>query len=643
MNALRLFEIILSESPPPFVIISRTAPDGRKVIDILLGDISRVKNISDIPLSEATSKSSSAQHDFFVLIPHSQVSERGYDAIQDEKALIALSVYEQETIDQREFLIWLPNDEIVLENQYFDIGDDEYAEIIQQVVDDQISAGSGSNFVIKRSFIADISDYSMRTALSLFRRLLVSEVGAYWTFIIHTGSTETLVGATPERHVSLDNGHVVMNPISGTYRYPAEGVELSHILNFLGDQKETEELYMVLDEELKMMAQICDGGGQVVGPLLREMAQLAHTEYYIKGYSTLDPRDILHETLLAPTVIGSPIENACRVIAQYEPKGRGYYGGVAALIGRDESGVRNMDSAILIRTADIIKKDAGNTGKISIGVGATLTRSSDVRDEVAETHGKVASLLRALGPASNFGLHRNYNSQKPWFSENSQVQLALVKRNDAISGFWQKCPTDRNETNIKFIGKRALVIDAEDNFTEMLSLLLRAIGFDVSLRSCRECFDYSNYDLVVLGPGPGDPNDIEDSRIERMSEIAAQLIESNQTPFLAVCLSHQIICRYVGLSIFRRSEPNQGLQKKIDLFGASRCVGFYNSFSAYANQDEINFGELGRMEVSRSLDTGEVYALRGEQFVSVQFHLESVLTNDNLEIMGDLVSSLVCK
>ena len=80
-------------------------------------------------------------------------------------------------------------------------------------------------------------------------------VGAHWTFLIHTG-TRTLVGASPERHISLQGGTAVMNPISGTYRYPTSGPTLSGVLEFLGDRKETDELYMVLDEELKMMARI---------------------------------------------------------------------------------------------------------------------------------------------------------------------------------------------------------------------------------------------------------------------------------------------------------------------------------------------------------------------------------------------------
>ncbi len=126
--------------------------------------------------------------------------------------------------------------------------------------------------------------------------------------------------------MSLDDGVAVMNPISGTFRYPRGGPTVSSVLDFLADGKETHELYMVLDEELKMMSRVCDDA-HVVGPHLKEMAHLAHTEYRIVGRTARDVREVLRETLLAPTVTGSPVQSACRVIAAFEPGGRGYYSG----------------------------------------------------------------------------------------------------------------------------------------------------------------------------------------------------------------------------------------------------------------------------------------------------------------------------
>ena len=120
---------------------------------------------------------------------------------------------------------------------------------------------------------------------------------------MHTGS-RTLVGATPERHVSVDDGIVMMNPISGTYRYPDDRAATCSTSS--PTRKEIDELYMVLDEELKMMATVADLGGQVVGPYLKEMAHLAHTEYLLAGRGSLDVRDVLRETMFAPTVDRQP-------------------------------------------------------------------------------------------------------------------------------------------------------------------------------------------------------------------------------------------------------------------------------------------------------------------------------------------------
>ncbi|MEY9811771.1 hypothetical protein RKD21_002028 [Streptomyces albogriseolus] len=47
------------------------------------------------------------------------------------------------------------------------------------------------------------------------------------------------------------------------------------------------------------------------------------------------------------------------------------------------------------------------------------------------------------------------------------------------------------------------------------------------------------------------------------------------------------------------------------------------------------------VEVSRDADTGEVHALRGPHFASMQFHPESVLTQDGVRIVGDLLREVL--
>ena len=82
---------------------------------------------------------------------------------------------------------------------------------------------------------------------------------------------------------------------------------------------------MVVDEELKMMCDICHEGGLVLGPYLKPMSHLVHTEYLLAGRTRRDVREVLRDSMFAATVTGSPVENACRLIARYEQHGRGYY------------------------------------------------------------------------------------------------------------------------------------------------------------------------------------------------------------------------------------------------------------------------------------------------------------------------------
>jgi len=625
MNSPHLLKRVLGPDPGAFALLHRPDSLGTGRMEILLGQVSTPARLADIPLADQVGRPGEARQEALVLVPHQQITERGFAAATDGSPLLAMLVTDQEQIATADVLRFLPDEPIVLSGGRFDTADDAYADTVRAVLENEIGAGEGSNFVIKRSFVATINGYSTRSTLSLFRRLLTRETGAYWTFLVHTGS-RTFVGATPERHVSLQDGIAAMTPISGTYRYPPTGPVVSEVMDFLTDGKETDELYMVLDEELKMMARVCRDGGRVVGPFLRQMAWLAHTEYIIEGRSDLDPRDILRETMFAPTVTGSPLENACRVIARYEPGGRGYYGGVAALIGRDENGAHTLDSAILIRTADISTSDHDDSGHLEVGVGATLVRRSDPAAEVAETRTKAAGLLSAL-------------SADERLDEHPLIQEALGRRNASIARFWLSDADSRTQPQPVLSGRRALIVDAEDTFSSMLAHQLRAIGLTVQLTLFDASHHFDDYDLVVLGPGPGDPRQADHPRMAHLTAAIEHLL-SRRIPFLAVCLSHQLLCRHLGLRLMRRDVPNQGTQREIDLFGSRERVGFYNSYVAWAGAEKFEHPGVGEVRVSLDAGTGEVHALRGPHFSSVQFHLESVLTQEGERVLGELLAPL---
>ncbi|MEU9594338.1 anthranilate synthase family protein [Streptomyces sp. NPDC048193] len=608
----------LAAGDRPFALLRRRTPGhAHDTVELLLGPVTEHDRLAGLP------------DEGLALVPFRQIRERGFDVRDDGTPLLVLTPEERYDVPLADALEQLPAHDVRVADGGFDVDDEEYARIVARVLDEEIGRGEGANFVIRRTYEGRVAGFGRADALALFRRLLEGERGAYWTFVVHTGD-RTLVGASPEVHVRMSGGTVVMNPISGTYRYPAEGPTPEHLLDFLADGKETEELSMVVDEELKMMCTVGDMGGVVVGPRLKEMAHLAHTEYELRGRSSLDVREVLRETMFAATVTGSPVQNACRVIERHEAGGRGYYAGALALLGRDAGGAQTLDSPILIRTADI---DAG--GRLRVPVGATLVRGSDPAGEVAETHAKAAGVLAALGvrPA-----RPRAEAERPKLADDPRVRAALDGRRASLAPFWLRMqePSDT-------LAGHALVVDAEDTFTAMLAHVLRSAGLGVTVRrydepGLREAV-LGHDGPVVLGPGPGDPSDAADPKMRFLRALTADVLGGGRHGVLGVCLGHELIAAELGLDIDRKEVPYQGAQTEIDLFGRRETVGFYNSFVARCDDEAATELAAHGVEVSRSAGH-EVHALRGPGFAGVQFHPESVLTLNGAAIVRELAGQL---
>nr|MDT0663944.1 chorismate-binding protein [Micromonospora sp. DSM 115978] len=305
-----LAAVAAGDDPGPFALLRR---EGADHLDVLTGEIEVVDRIADIPL-----RPGAAGPRTLALVPYRQIVERGFACVDDAMPLECLVVTDHDRVSLPDVLAALPDQPVAATAGRFDVSDEQYAETVGAVLRDEIGRGEGANFVVHRVFRASVVGSPLAAGCAAMRRLLTGERGAYWTFLVHTGS-RILVGATPERHVSVDDGLVMMNPISGTCRRPDSGrpdggcpdsgADRLALLRFLSDQKEIDELYMVLDEELKMMARVAEHGGQVLGPYLREMSHLTHTEYLLAGRGRLDVREVLRETMFAPTVTGSPLEN----------------------------------------------------------------------------------------------------------------------------------------------------------------------------------------------------------------------------------------------------------------------------------------------------------------------------------------------
>jgi phenazine biosynthesis protein phzE len=118
-----------------------------------------------------------------------------------------------------------------------------------------------------------------------------------------------------------------------------------------------------------------------------------------------------------------------------------------------------------------------------------------------------------------------------------------------------------------------------------------------------------------------------------MQEVVARRRQTG-APLLAVCLSHQILADSLGIDLAPLAAPHQGLQETVDVFGTPASIGFYNTFTARVAPGTTRVGDA---EVAADA-MGDVYALRGPGFASVQGHLESILSRDGMTTLELLVS-----
>jgi phenazine biosynthesis protein phzE len=288
----------------------------------------------------------------------------------------------------------------------------------------------------------------------------------------------------------------------------------------------------------------------------------------------------------------------------------------------DANGERELDSAITIRTMEV---DA--QGNCTIQSGASIVRDSVPAKECQEIKAKAAAGVQALTAGARSPVRLSD------FHDERAEEL-LQSRNKHLSRFWMR-KQEKHEAHPKIAAESILIIDNEDEFTYMLKHAFEHLGLRVQLKDYDDPkLDLKSADVVLVGPGPGDPANMGDEKMRIVHQYVEKLI-ADKTKFMAVCLGHQILCHTLGFPIVKSDPPLQGVQKTVELFGRSEAVGFYNTFFAVAPA-----GGVPGIEIAAEPD-GKVIALRAENFLSFQFHVESVLTTNGFVLLREALAWLV--
>ena len=88
-------------------------------------------------------------------MPYAQIRERGFEAHEDGTPLTSIDIELEAEMPTVEMLALLPDEPVrTTGSRGFDIDDEEYADIVGRIIDDEIGNGEGANLVIGRTYSA---------------------------------------------------------------------------------------------------------------------------------------------------------------------------------------------------------------------------------------------------------------------------------------------------------------------------------------------------------------------------------------------------------------------------------------------------------------------------------------------------------
>ncbi|HEY1529824.1 MAG TPA: aminodeoxychorismate/anthranilate synthase component II [Galbitalea sp.] len=180
---------------------------------------------------------------------------------------------------------------------------------------------------------------------------------------------------------------------------------------------------------------------------------------------------------------------------------------------------------------------------------------------------------------------------------------------------------------------KALLIDAYDSFSHIIYQYLRMIDVDTDVVRSGELTPAQalehDSDFVLLGPGPGTPED--SGHVEMVEELRGR------KPVLGVCLGLQSIATAYGAAVSPAMHQMHGKTSVIDHDGSGMFSGLDQGFLATRYHSLIVEEATVPSELivtARSHDDGYVMGLRhhSDLVEGVQFHPESILTANGLEL-----------
>lgn len=253
----------------------------------------------------------------------------------------------------------------------------------------RIAVGEISKVVLARTLVVDCNEPISRT--QVLRRLLAGNSEGYAFSLETSANGSALVGVSPELLIRKSGSRIFTNPLAGSRprgQTDAEDRELARDLS--NSDKDYREHAMVVREVIATLRSYCRVLHAPERPSLLSTPAMWHLSTHIEGElldddtSSLELAQALHPT---PAVCGAPRDRAQRVIAELEPRKRGFFSGLVGYCDANGDG----EWAIALRCAEISDRT------IRVFAGAGIVEGSSPWSEFDETAAKMRTVLRALG------------------------------------------------------------------------------------------------------------------------------------------------------------------------------------------------------------------------------------------------------
>jgi anthranilate synthase/aminodeoxychorismate synthase-like glutamine amidotransferase len=185
---------------------------------------------------------------------------------------------------------------------------------------------------------------------------------------------------------------------------------------------------------------------------------------------------------------------------------------------------------------------------------------------------------------------------------------------------------------------RVLVLDNYDSFTYNLVQYLGELGAEVeTVRNDRAAVDEllaRGYERCVVSPGPCTPDQagITLELVRRMPEAGI--------PTLGVCLGHQALAQAFGGRV-KLNPPVHGKATTIEHDGRTIFRGLHSPLTVGRYHSLVVDSELPDCLEESARGGGLLMGLRHRELPAegVQFHPESVLTEQGRELLGNFLES----